>query len=235
MTNKQKKTTFNKNFHEYEAWNNLSTVLGVDEVGRGCLAGPLVTCALILPISKTHRLLKDSKLMTHEERLIAYEWINKHCIFTIGIIHHRLIDKCNIWNATLLCMRKAVISLLTGIKNKPTKILIDAMPLTLKNTAYENIPISHFINGEKKSSSIAAASIVAKVTRDYIMNKLSLNFPGYKLEKHKGYSTPEHKFAVRILSPSIIHRKTFLKKIFSTETDITANLSVFTEEVFNNK
>lgn len=212
--NPSPKASIRKNQHEKHAWVGDSVVVGLDEVGRGCLAGPVVTAAVILPKNKPNRLLKDSKLMTLEERLKAFEWIKKHCFYSIGMAHHRIIDTHNIYQSTLIAMQKALINLLAIAPEKPSAILIDAMPLKINDTAFKDIPIYHFYKGEKYSSSVAAASIVAKVTRDTLMQELDPLFPGYKLGQHKGYCTALHKTAVRSLGKTIIHRHSFLRKIF---------------------
>ncbi len=194
-----------------QAWQEGKTVCGIDEVGRGCLAGPLVTAAVILPKNKTHRLLKDSKILTEAEREKAFSWIAAHCFYGIGILHPRIIDQRNIWQTTLLTMKKALVHLLSGCPEQPSAILVDAMPLKVDDTGYSHIQVHHFIKGESKSSSIAAASIVAKVSRDRLMKQLESVFPGYGFAEHKGYSTPRHKAAVRELGSTIIHRTSFLE------------------------
>ena len=215
MSRNAKKLTFRKNFFEQDAWQRLSVVCGIDEVGRGCLAGPLVTSAVILPPKTTYRRLKDSKLMTAKERTLAAKWIKKNCWYGIGIVHNRLIDQVNIWNATLLAMKKALVHALITCPQRPSTILVDAMPLDTFDTGYHDIPVHAFPNGEKKSSSIAAASILAKVTRDEIMRQFDPVFPDYKLAIHKGYSTKAHKAAVKELQHSIIHRISFLGNTLS--------------------
>src|SRR5437667_10726215 len=120
MNNRVKKATFNKNAFEIAAWNTQSVVVGIDEVGRGCLAGPVVAAAVILPVNKDSRHLKDSKLMTHEERLKAYTWIAKHCHIGVGIIHNRIVDQHNIWQATLIAMKKALVNLLAMSPHTPS-------------------------------------------------------------------------------------------------------------------
>ena len=207
---------FNKNHFEKKAWKAQSVVVGIDEVGRGCLAGPLVTAAVILPPGKAHRLLKDSKLMEPEERIKAYQWIMMNCAHQIGIVHNRIIDKHNIWHATLIAMKKALVNLLAQPIKRPSAILVDAMPVKLEDTGIVDIPVYYFIKGEKKSSSIAAASIVAKVTRDALMQKYDTLFPGYHMGQHKGYSTKCHKDNIRQKRHTIIHRISFLGAIKTT-------------------
>ena len=214
-----------KNSFELAAWQAGRLVVGLDEVGRGCLAGPLVTAAVMLPLGKAHRQLKDSKVMEPEERVIAYRWIIKNCHYGIGIAHHRLIDEHNIWGANLIAMQKALLQLMAIAPERPVAILTDAVPLKLLDTAYRDIPVHSFPKGEKYSSSIAAASILAKVTRDAMMEKLDTVFPGYKLAQHKGYSTAIHQTAVRSMGPSIIHRMSFLKNILQAQKmEIQSNM-----------
>lgn len=209
---------FNKNYFEGIAWGQNQVICGLDEVGRGCLAGPVVTAAVILPIGKTHRLLKDSKLMTPEEREKAYTWIVKNCWYATGIVHHRLVDDKNVYHATLVAMKKALVHLMATCPQQPSLIVTDAMPLNLFDTAYKDIPVHYFPFGERKSSSIAAASIVAKVTRDAMMRRMDTLFPGYLLASHKGYSTPPHKRIIREGKQHlIIHRESFLNRLPSIE------------------
>jgi len=208
-----------KNFYEKTAWENKTVVCGIDEVGRGCLAGPLITAAVILPAHKHHRLLKDSKVLTEKDRNKAYAWIVKHCWYGIGIVCNNTIDRHNIWQSTLIAMKKAALHLLVVCPQRPSAFLIDAMPLKLLDTDYKNIPIFHFPKGESKSTSIAAASIVAKVTRDRLMRIFDPIFPGYHLARHKGYATKKHRQLVGELRHTIIHRRRFLNKIINLEVD----------------
>lgn len=215
MVKNRQRSNFRKNTFEQVAWHEKKVVCGIDEVGRGCLAGPVVAAAVILPVYKTNRLLKDSKVLTKKERIKAYKWITRHCWYNIGIVHNRLVDQYNIWQATLIAMRKALIHLLATSPQRPVFILVDAMPLRLFNTAYNAIPVYYFPQGEAKSSSIAAASIIAKVTRDTIAQRLDTIFPGYHLSSNKGYGTKLHTAAIYHHSYSLIHRMSFLKKIIS--------------------
>lgn len=202
-----------KNSFEKNAWINSLTVCGIDEVGRGCLAGPVVTAAAILPINKASPLLKDSKLMTHEERLAAAQWIKKNCAYSYGIVHHRFIDQQNIWRSTMIAMKKALMNLLANVSQLPSAILVDAMPLNLIDTHFKEIPVHCFSFGERRSSSIAAASILAKLKRDEILTNLESIFPGYGLGQHKGYATELHRNAITCLNRTIIHRQSFLKNL----------------------
>lgn len=208
----KQKRIIRKNFYEKAAWQGKSFVCGIDEVGRGCLAGPLVSSAVILPIGCRYSNLADSKLMSKGQRDLAYKWITKNCFYGIGVVSSSEIDKYNIWQATLIAMKRATMNLLAIFPSKPSAFLIDAMPLKLLDTSYKNIPVFHFNKGESKSTSIAAASIVAKVTRDRLMQMFDSIFPNYGLAKHKGYGTKKHKDSVIKNGHSIIHRVSFLGK-----------------------
>ncbi|MDP3889380.1 MAG: ribonuclease HII [bacterium] len=217
LFNKKQLVNFKKNHFENDSWEHSLVVCGIDEVGRGCLAGPLVTAAVILPPQTRYNLLKDSKILTEADRLKAYKWIIKNCFFGVGMVHNRIIDQHNIWQATLIAMKKALVNLLAICPTRPSKILVDAMPLEILDTNYKDIPIEHFPKGEQKSSSIAAASIVAKVTRDRLVTKLDNLFPGYHLAQHKGYATKKHQEALLNHGHSIIHRISFLEKLYHAQ------------------
>ena len=223
MATQSYKTRFNKNYFEEKVWSENNLICGIDEVGRGCLAGPVVVAAVVLFPYKLSRHLRDSKIMTPQEREKAYLWIVNHSWHSIALVHHRLIDTYNIYHATLIAMKRAYLQLMAQMHQKPTTIVIDAMPLRLENSIYTNTDIFYFPFGERKSSSIAAASIIAKVTRDRLMaTHFAHILPGYQLESHKGYATPPHKNLVRTLGPSIIHRTNFVKKlVFSDEPNQT--------------
>lgn len=199
-----------KNVFEKAAWLEDRLVCGIDEVGRGCLAGPLVTAAVIIPAHKHTPLLKDSKILTQEEREKAARWILKHCWYGYGMVHNRLIDERNIWQATLIAMKRALVQLMATSPHTPQAILVDAMPLNILDTSYRDIPVYYFPKGEHFSTSIAAASIIAKVKRDAIMQTLDPLFPVYSLGQHKGYGTKLHRHALQERNHSIIHRQTFL-------------------------
>jgi ribonuclease HII len=215
-----------KNSFEYSAWENQSVIVGVDEVGRGCFAGPVVAAAVILPVNKTHRMLKDSKIMTAEERNQAFAWIKKHCRYGVGIVHHRAIDQYNIWHATLIAMKKALMHVMQHSSMRPSTIITDAMPLNLSDTHFHDIPVYCFIKGESRSNSIAAASIVAKVIRDSMMESYNQAIPGYGLAENKGYGTPKHKKAIREKHQSFLHRTTFLKQFLHDDNTQDVQLSL---------
>jgi ribonuclease HII len=176
-------------------------VAGIDEVGRGCLAGPVVACAIIFPLNTLIEGVKDSKKLSPEKREQLFDVLYKHAIsIGIGTVEETIIDEINILRATIKAMEKAV----EALQVKPDHLLIDALFL-------ENLAIPQFAikEGDNKSFSIAAASIVAKVTRDRMMLTYSQQYPEYAFSKHKGYGTPEHLEAIAKYGPCPIHRKTF--------------------------
>ncbi len=175
-------------------------IAGVDEVGRGPLVGPVVTAAVILPINYKLDGLTDSKKLTEKKRDRFYDIIMNDAISVgIGIINNEIIDKVNIYEATKLAMIEAI----NNLNVKPEHILIDAMPL--------NIDISHtsIIKGDAKSLSIAAASVIAKVTRDRMMYELDEKYPMYNYKKNKGYPTKEHIDAINKYGINNLYRKTY--------------------------
>jgi ribonuclease HII len=223
------KTRFNKNTFEENAWKDNNLICGIDEVGRGCLAGPVVVAAVVLFPNKLNRQLRDSKVMTPEEREKAYGWIKKNSWNSIALVHHRTIDARNIYQATLIAMKRAYMQLMTQVPCKPSIVVVDAMPLKLDNTAHHETDVYHFPIGESKSSSIAAASILAKVTRDRLMvNHFEKIIPGYEWWSNKGYSTPPHKRHVRSIGHSIVHRMNFLHVVWTS--DETQQQSLFTTD-----
>jgi len=233
-----KKVTFRKNIHkkkkfkkymqkdffEKQEWGKNQLVCGVDEVGRGCLAGPLVVAAVILYPNNRLKLLKDSKVLTREELLKVYPRIISNSWYSFGIINNIDIDKFNIWRSTLLAMRQAIMNLFAICPKLPTLILSDNMPISLENTHFKDIEIQYFPEGESISRSIAAASIIAKVKRDSLMQMYDEYLPGYEFGKHKGYGTKDHQNALSKNGQSILHRESFLKKfkhLFNKEFDFT--------------
>ncbi len=205
------KLTISKDFYEKREWQKDQLICGLDEVGRGCIAGPLVVAAVILHPNNKLKLLKDSKTLTKEELYKVYPKIIENSWYSFGVVNNLDIDKFNIWNATLIAMRQALMNLFTICPKLPSVILIDAMPLSLKNTVYKDIEIHYFPKGENISRSIAAASIIAKVKRDKLMTMYDQHLPGYEFSKHKGYGTVEHQKYLGALGKSILHRESFLK------------------------
>lgn len=175
-------------------------IIGVDEVGRGPLAGPVISAAIILNKEKIPEGINDSKKLSKKKReVINEELISQHS-FAIGIASVEEIDKINILQASLLAMKRAVLNL----NIKPQTILVDGNKLP--DLEYNMYPI---IKGDNKSISIAAASIIAKVYRDKLMQDLSLQYPGYYWEKNSGYGTKQHLLALNSLGVTPIHRKSF--------------------------
>ncbi len=199
---------FKKNSIEQAAWKLDQLVCGIDEAGRGCLAGPVVVGAVILPLGKAPAFLKDSKIMSHLQRETAYEWIVQNCIWTVAFAGHTIIDSINIYQASKQAMYQAYshIKFLLPPENKLTTVAVDAMPLILES----GITVHSLTQGESKSSSIAAASIIAKVTRDRILNLHETVFACHQLSTHKGYATAQHVQTLKEHGKSLIHRESFL-------------------------
>lgn len=205
-----------KNLFENLAWTKNKYVCGIDEVGRGCLAGPVVTAACIIPLNTNNQILRDSKVMSEEQRLEAYLWIKENCFYSISILDHNSIDKLNIYQATKVSMQKSLLQLLNAIPFKINDIqyvLTDAMPISWPFHNKIGIDIKYFPKGETYSTSIAAASIIAKIFRDDLMKKLQNSFPKFKFEENKGYGTSKHVDIIKNEGISIIHRQSFLSKI----------------------
>ncbi|MBY0352939.1 ribonuclease HII [Candidatus Babeliales bacterium] len=219
----KKKHLFPKQFFEKDAWANGLRVCGIDEAGRGPLAGAVVVAAVVLPPNTTYKLLKDSKIMTEEEREQAYAWIVKNCLFSIAQADHHAIDAINIYQATLRAMRKAYVQLINmmGSQFETLRyVVVDAMPVFM-NEPYKhaNLDFHNFTFGESYSRSIAAASIVAKVTRDRLMATTQKLFPAYAFDQHKGYATAEHIVSIKEHGPSIVHRTSYLSNIIKSKQD----------------
>ncbi len=174
---------------------------GVDEVGRGCLAGPVFSAAVILNNKINTQGIQDSKKITFEKRILLAKYIKKNSIYAIGFASVKEIDKINILNASLLSMKRA----LERLNQKPSVAYIDGI-FSPKNL---NIKCRTVIKGDEKIISIAAASIIAKVTRDLFMIKLSKKYPKYKWSKNFGYGTPEHLIGLKKYGVTKHHRKSF--------------------------
>lgn len=207
MSTTKRKPDFKSQMYEKEAWARSELVCGIDEVGRSCLAGPVVAAAAILRPKAKHKLLKDSKVLTAQERDEAYEWLMKNCSFAVGITHHRIIDSRNIYQATLVAMKRALVQLLATASKPPSVVLVDAMPVILDHV---DIPVIYFNFGERQSASIAAASIIAKVTRDRLMARMDGILPGYVFSSNKGYGTQEHKKGIKEHGLTVLHRLSFI-------------------------
>ncbi|MDB9985915.1 ribonuclease HII [Pelagibacterales bacterium] len=177
-----------------------SPIIGVDEVGRGPLAGPVISAAIILNKEIIPEGINDSKKLSKKKRIIINEQLISHHSYAIGMATVEEIDKINILQASLLSMKRAILRLNIA----PKSILVDGNKLP--DLEYKMYPI---VKGDSKSVSIAAASIVAKVYRDKLMEDLSIQYPGYYWEKNSGYGTKQHLLALNNLGVTPIHRKTF--------------------------
>jgi ribonuclease HII len=180
-------------------------IAGLDEAGRGPLAGPVVAAAVILPKGEMIVGVNDSKKISEKKREQLFIKIQEKALaIGVGIVDNETIDKINIFNATKLAMKQAINSL----KVKPDFLLIDALEI-----ADIHIKQKSIIKGDSKSISIAAASIIAKVTRDSLVKDYEKEYPGYNFSKHKGYGTKEHYEAIEKYGITPLHRKSFLKNI----------------------
>lgn len=181
--------------------NGYKLIAGVDEVGRGPLAGPAVVASVILPENFFIEKINDSKKLSEATREKIYDIIMENAIaVNRAIIDEKTIDRVNIYQAAMNGMYEAIY----GLNPKPDAVLIDAMPLESLDIYHQSI-----IKGDAKSASIAAASIVAKVERDRMMNEFDKIYPQYGFAKNKGYGTSEHLEALRKYGPCEIHRKSF--------------------------
>jgi ribonuclease HII len=191
---------------EKRAWENgAKLVAGVDEVGRGCLFGPVVAAAVILKPDYRIRGLRDSKLIPQPKRESLAKRIREHSIaISIASVDVATIDTINIYHASRLAMLNAVAQLTTV----PDHLLVDAMVVDFPS-AENRLAQTKIIHGDALSPSIAAASIIAKVERDRMMREMAPNYPQYDLASNKGYSAPKHLAALREHGPTELHRRTF--------------------------
>ena len=176
-------------------------IAGIDEVGRGCLAGPVFAAAVILNKKIDKKDIKDSKKISFKKRILVAKYIKKNSIYAVGMASVHEIDKINILNASLLSMKRA----LNKLKLKPSMVYIDGI------FAPKNIKIKYktFIRGDEKITCIAAASIIAKVSRDLFMIKLSKKYPKYNWHKNFGYGTTDHLLGLKMYGITKHHRKKF--------------------------
>jgi ribonuclease HII len=203
---REKQKVLEKEFIRMSSFENelyhqgFELIAGIDEVGRGPLAGPVVAAAVVLPPDFRLLGINDSKKLSERQREAYYDYITKEAVaWGIGIISPQEIDELNIYQAS----KKAMITALSNLEVKPDHLLIDAMEL---GSPY---PEMSLVKGDARSVSIAAASIVAKVTRDRMMEEYARIHNGYALEKNMGYGTSEHLKGLKDLGPSPIHRKSF--------------------------
>lgn len=182
-------------------------IIGVDEAGRGPLAGPVVAAAVMLRQPRFKNRIDDSKKLTPQQRENAFLEITKESAYGIGIVNESIIDRLNILAATGIAMENAIAALIAKLKDyrqQQVHILVDGN--VKLNTRF---CLTNIIKGDAKSKSIAAASILAKVTRDRIMNLYDRAYPQYGFLRHKGYGTKMHVAALRKFGPSLIHRMSF--------------------------
>ena len=202
---------------DYEAEarkNGFSLIIGVDEAGRGPLAGPVVASAVALRTSRFSCRIDDSKKISSKKRLEAFYEIYENAYIGVGIISEVVIDEINILQATFVAMSNAVEQLIARIPSseKTGKNFEKNVCLLIDGPHFESdLPYAHqtIVDGDALVQSISCASIVAKVTRDRILENYDRIFPEYGYKRHKGYPTPEHKQAIRRFGPSMIQRKTF--------------------------
>ena len=205
---KEKEIERLKNLKEFE--NNLHStglkyIAGIDEAGRGPLAGPVVVGIAIMKPDSFIEGVNDSKKLSEKKREQLYEQIISEAIdWTVGIVDQKEIDEINILNAT----KKALHMAISNLKVKPDRILVDA----LEHIDTYGIPYTSIIKGDAKIYSISVASIIAKVTRDRIMQKYDEIYPEYGFSGHKGYGTAKHIQAIKEYGPCSLHKKTFIKK-----------------------
>ena len=191
------------------AEKGFSSICGVDEAGRGPLAGPVCAAAVILPLGIEIPGLDDSKKLSDKKRRELFPIIQERAVaFHICLVDHNVIDEINILQATYNAMEGAI----QGLSIKADLALVDG------NRARDfGIPVETVVKGDSLSMSIAAASVLAKVTRDDLMLEMAKEYPQYAFEIHKGYGTKAHYEALRTYGPSPIHRMTFLKKFYGQE------------------
>ncbi len=188
--------------YEAQAWRaGVARIAGVDEVGRGPLAGPVVAAAVIFDPARRVKRLADSKVLTADRREELYSLIWERAVAVgVGIVDHLTIDRINILQATILAMREAI----TGLAIVPDLVITDFVALPGLPCAQRNL-----VDGDARCATVAAASIVAKVTRDRLMLEADKQFPEYGFARHKGYGTADHLAALDRHGACPIHRRTF--------------------------
>lgn len=194
-----------------QSWfdRGFGVICGVDEAGRGPLAGPVCAAAVILPPNVQIPGLNDSKKLSDKKRRELFPVIKEQAIaYAIGFADHKLIDEINILQATFHAMEQAI----TQLAVKPDLALIDG-----NRERDFGVPVQTVVHGDSLSANIAAASVLAKVTRDDLMLQMAEEYPQYGFEVHKGYGTKAHYEALAQYGPCPIHRMTFLKKLYGTE------------------
>ena len=200
-------------------------ICGVDEAGRGPLAGPVVVAACILPPFLRIEGVNDSKKLSEKKREELYKIIIKNALaYNIVFINEKTIDAINIYEAT----KKGMLEAIEGLKVQPDYVLIDAMPLNELKLNNKSV-----IHGDALSASIAAASILAKVSRDHYMEKMDIKYPNYGFKHHKGYGTKMHMEALEKYGPCKIHRKSFEPVARAMQKNKQMSLDLFDDEEDN--
>lgn len=189
-----------------------AVIVGIDEAGRGALAGPVVAGAVLQdPLLQKRRYIKDSKLLLPEQRETSFEWITAHLPFGVGVVDAQYIDEHGILAATELSMQRAVAMLAEKIT--PTYLLVDG-----RDHFWFDYPHTSIIRGDQSEKCISAASIVAKVTRDRLMMQYSKTFSEYCFDQHKGYGTALHYECLIKHGSSELHRKSYLQTFYSSNS-----------------
>lgn len=196
-----------QNLFDFDRNFNLSAIAGVDEVGRGPLAGPVVAACCILPLDCMIDGINDSKKLSEPKREKLYCEITASAVFKVSVIPQEVIDEINILRAT----KRAMAECIENMPVKPELVLIDAVDVKV------SVPIKSIIKGDAQSYNIAAASIIAKVTRDRLMRDYDNLYPQYGFAKNKGYGTKEHIEALKKCGPCPLHRKSFIKNFIGAD------------------
>lgn len=183
-------------------FSGITLEAGTDEAGRGCLSGPVVAAAVILPSNFKHPLLNDSKKLSEKQRKLLVPIIEEQAIaFGVAFVYQKEIDEINILQASITAMHRAI----DVLETRPEFIIVDGN----KFRPYKDVPSETIVKGDGKYLSIAAASVLAKTYRDVYMEKIHLDFPEYNWKKNKGYPTKEHRQGIREVGSCIHHRQTF--------------------------
>lgn len=196
-----------QNLFDYDRNFNLSAIAGVDEAGRGPLAGPVVAACCILPLDCMIDGINDSKKLSEPKREKLYCEITASAFFKVSVIPQEVIDEINILRAT----KRAMAECIENMPVKPELVLIDAVDVKV------SVPIKSIIKGDAQSYNIAAASIIAKLTRDRLMRDYDNLYPQYGFAKNKGYGTKEHIEALKKCGPCPLHRKSFIKNFIGAD------------------
>ncbi len=198
--------------YEEQFWQNNHLVIGIDEAGRGALAGPVSAAAVIFHPNRIPLGLNDSKLLTANQRsLLAVEITSVALSWSVALVDHNRIDEVNILQATYDAMHQAIDACIRTLGTaQPLHLLVDG-----NRFRPHQLPHTTIVHGDGLSASIAAASIMAKTSRDAWMTDIDAMYPAYGFARHKGYGTATHRNAILTLGPCSIHRRTFLKKLTS--------------------